>query len=184
MSRGPGIYRFTSIGRPIDPAYASNRAVLWLMPVGAVLFAALRWYASGADAGLGSAAITGLLLVFGAWALARELAPDDNPAAFLATAIAFVAAAFVGSGSLLLVFVALFLVRIVNRSTGLAPSPVSRCDVTDDILDPARIRGGMLVGWLVALQALFAGAIAPVMWACLAAVAVRFLAAALRPTAG
>ena len=31
------IYKYTSIGRPLDPAYVSNKAVLILMPVGAAL---------------------------------------------------------------------------------------------------------------------------------------------------
>ena len=31
----------------------------------------------------------GLLVVFGCWALARELAPDDNPGAFIGMAFAF-----------------------------------------------------------------------------------------------
>ena len=60
------------------------------------------------------------LVAFGGWALTRELAPDDNPAAFIAMALA-VGALFAGADSVLLIFIAMFLARVVNRTTGLGP---------------------------------------------------------------
>ena len=75
------------------------------------------------------AAVSGLLVAFASWALTRELAPDDNAAAFLALAIAWPLALLLGADSVLLVFVALFLVRIVNRSTGLACRPFDTLSV-------------------------------------------------------
>lgn len=113
-----GIYRFTSIGRPIDPAYVTNRALLVVLPLLGLLSAGL---ASVQDIGSGplSAAFSGMLAAFAAWALTRELAPDFNGAAFVALALAWALNVALGAHQVLLLFVALLLARLVNRSTGL-----------------------------------------------------------------
>ena len=113
-----GIYRFTSIGRPVDPAYLTNRALLIVLPVVGLLSAGL---ATVQDIGTGplSAAFSGMLTAFAAWALTRELAPDDNGAAFVALALAWFLNVAFGARLVLLLFVALLLARVVNRSTGL-----------------------------------------------------------------
>lgn len=112
-----GMYRFTSIARPIDPAYITNRALLIVLPLLMLLNAGL---ASIHDIGTSplSAAFSGALVAFAAWALTRELAPDYNGAAFIALALAWIANIALGTTSVLLIFVALLLVRLVNRSTG------------------------------------------------------------------
>ena len=114
------IHRITSIGRPLDPAYATNRAVLWLMPAGGAL-AALAWMLRGRGDPIaaGAAAIVAAAAVFGAWALTRELAPDDNPAAFVSVGLAFATWLLAGAPSLLILFVTLFLARVINRTVGL-----------------------------------------------------------------
>ena len=113
-----GIYRFTSIGRPVDPAYRTNRALLIVLPLAGLLSAGL---AAVLDIGIGplSAAFSGMLTAFAAWALTRELAPDDNGAAFVALALAWFLNVAFGARLVLLLFVALLLARVVNRSTGL-----------------------------------------------------------------
>ena len=112
-----GMYRFTSIARPIDPAYLTNRALLIVLPLLMLLSAGLAaLYDIGGDPM--SAALNGALVAFAAWALTRELAPDYNAAAFVALALAWVANVALGTTQVLLVFVALLLVRLVNRSTG------------------------------------------------------------------
>lgn len=117
-----GVYRFSSVARPVDPAFPTNRALLILLPLLAVASALLA--ASGVIAASWSAAaISAALTGFIAWALARELAPDDNAAAFVALALAWAASIYSGNSSILLPAVALFLVRIVNRSTGLPARP-------------------------------------------------------------
>jgi hypothetical protein len=60
-----------------------------------------------------------LLVVFAAWAFARELDPDDHTAAFVSMAAGVMAALLVDSPGLLIVFATLGLIRMVNRSTGL-----------------------------------------------------------------
>ncbi|MBT8078861.1 MAG: hypothetical protein KJO31_09780 [Gammaproteobacteria bacterium] len=112
-----GIYRFTSIARPVDPRYPTNRAVLILLPILALASAGMAAVLD-LNGSMLSAAFGTLLTGFAAWALTRELAPDDDAAAFLALALSWPAHLFLGASSVLLPFVALFLVRIVNRSTG------------------------------------------------------------------
>lgn len=113
-----GVYRITSIARPVDPAFPTNRAVLVAVPLAAAL-GALLGLSGLSEASPGSLALSAALATFGVWALTRELAPDDDPAAFVGMALAFLAIAVLGPVSVLPVFVALFLTRIVNRSTGL-----------------------------------------------------------------
>ena len=114
------IYRVTSIGRPMEPKkYPTNKAILILMVV-AALIAGVVAFMRGAGAGASAAgALEAFLVVFACWALGRELAPDDNSAAFVGAALSFIALWWWPSPSLLLLFTALALSRIVNRSTGL-----------------------------------------------------------------
>ena len=123
-----GIYRFTSIARPIDPAYLTNRALLIVLPLLALLSAGL---ASVYDIGSGpvSAAVSGALAAFAAWALTRELAPDYNAAAFVALALSWTLNVVFGVRLVLLLFVAMVLVRMVNRTTGLRLRPFDTLSV-------------------------------------------------------
>lgn len=122
------MYRFTSIARPIDPAYLTNRALLIVLPVVGLASAGLAYFH---DTGAGplSAALSGALVAFAAWALTRELAPDYNGAAFIALAFAWLAFSAFGVRLVLLLFVALVLVRVVNRSTGLPLRPLDTLGV-------------------------------------------------------
>lgn len=113
------LYRYTSIGRGLDPSVGTNRAVLILVPLAAVLGAMVHLLDG---AGIGQALQAALWFAgaaFGSWALARELYPDDNPTAFISMAAGLLVALAVESTGLLVVFVTLGLVRIVNRTTGL-----------------------------------------------------------------
>jgi hypothetical protein len=214
-----------------------------------------------------SAALSAVLVAFAAWALTRELAPDYSGAAFVALAFAWVANIAFGTRLVLLPFVALVLVRVVNRSTGLPlrpvdtlgvlgfcawaaismgqplilvvaslaflldatlekplrrhflaaavcqliffwmlpgdkglidsdpsfrdwsligasalgvilfvtmnPEPVSYCDISPDRLDPVRVNAGLIVGWLLAVQALLSNGrsawLETPIWACMMA---------------
>ena len=113
-----GMYRYTSIARPVDPAYLSNRTLLIILPVVALLSAGLSYFD---DVGVGplSAALSGSLTAFAAWALTRELAPDYDGAAFVALTFAWAANIAFGARLVMLLFVAMVLARVVNRSTGL-----------------------------------------------------------------
>ena len=85
------IYQYTSIGRPVEPGVPSVRAVLILLPLAAILGLVL-----GIKGGQGMApsflnALYFMLAVYGSWALARELDPDDTPAAFISVTAALLA---------------------------------------------------------------------------------------------
>jgi len=143
------IYQYTSIGRSLNPGYPTNKAVLILMPVAAVFGAFLAWSQGDTGMIILQRALRFALVLFGSWALARELNPDDSPAAFISMAAAMLAAAVMESPGILIVFVTLGLVRIVNRSTGL----------------PARVTDSLLltvlsIGMMYVLQSPFFGAVA------------------------
>ena len=118
-----GVYRLTSIARPVDPRYPTNRALIVLLPLIAIASVGLSGLL-GLNGGLLRIALTSMLVGFAAWAVTRELAPDDNAAAFLALALAWLAFLFFDADSVLLAFVVLVLVRVVNRSTGLPARPL------------------------------------------------------------
>jgi len=116
------IYRYTSIGRPLDPDWPTNRAVIYLLPVALIVGVAWSLWAR-ADAGPGAAAISGLVFgaaAFATWALGRELLPDDPAAAFVAMGLGLLACLLVPDPGLAIVFATLLLARVVNRATGLA----------------------------------------------------------------
>lgn len=267
------MYRFTSIARPFDLAYLSNRALLIVVPVAGLLSAGLSLVH---DLGYGplAAGLSGALTAFAAWALTRELAPDFNGAAFVALVLAWIANVTFGARLVMLLFVAMVLVRVVNRSTGLPlrlldtlgvlgfcawaamstqqplillvaalaflfdaqleeplrrhylaaaaclavfawmlaggaqplagnltawdwslivasalgvgllmivnPEPVTYCDTSPRRLDRARVNAGLVVGWLLAVQALLSNGrsawLETPIWACFAAFMLSFTA--------
>lgn len=114
------IYEISALGRPLDPGYPTNRAVLILLPIAAVVAGIIAAAGPGRESvrGVVVAGVEGALAAFGSWALAREIAPDEEAAAFGAMAIGFGAWLLVDA-ALLPVFTALAFARLVNRSTGL-----------------------------------------------------------------
>jgi hypothetical protein len=124
------LYTLTSIARPLEPGYPTNLAVLLLVPLAALLAAWMSIAGIHAQTPPLRAAITTALAAFGAWAVTREFAPDDNPAAFVSMLLAVAASVVMPFDSLLPLFVTLLLVRIVNHSTGLPPTLVDALLVT------------------------------------------------------
>ncbi|MEJ8566695.1 hypothetical protein [Elongatibacter sediminis] len=114
------LYRYTSIGRPLEPAVPSNKAVLILLPL-AFIGGAAAGFAGLEQGALNALRLGGisLLAAFGCWALGRELLPDDPIAAFVAMALGFLVSLASDAPGLLTLFTTLFLARIVNRTTGL-----------------------------------------------------------------
>jgi hypothetical protein len=126
----------TSIGRAVDLTYPTNRAIAVataLLTVGGLFWrrlAGVPWLSSaawGAQVGL---------TVFLTWALCRELDPDHDQASFVAAGLALVGVAVWSLPKLTAVLWLLILVRIVNRTTGLAAG----------VLDALGLVG--LGGWL------------------------------------
>ena len=113
--------RITAIGRPLDPSWPTNRAVLVLIPVGAV--AAWGWAAwSGGPGNPLAVGALGGAMVLVAWALGRELAPDRQAAAFVCMGLGWLVFVLDPRTSLLLPVLALVHARLVNRTTGLPPT--------------------------------------------------------------
>ncbi len=90
------------------------------MPIAGVVAAAVAGFRGAGLADVAVAGFVGIAVALGSWALARELAPDDQPAAFVAMALAYATFLVVGAPSILLLFTCLLLVRVVDRTTGLA----------------------------------------------------------------
>jgi len=113
------IYRVSSISRPLEAKYPSNRAVLILLPVILLATAALRM--SQAETSLMTAAFGGLEAMFGAfliWAIGRELDPDRNPGAFIAMAAILPLVYLDYELSLWTLAFVLMATRVVNRTVG------------------------------------------------------------------
>ncbi len=119
-----GMERFTHLGRPVDPAYPTNVAIVVLSV--ATLISVSLWRLLYLHSEFVAALIQGGQLagvVFLTWALGRELDPDANIVAFLAITPAVVLAVLVGTPNFSLVFLALLLLRVVNRSLGVPAKP-------------------------------------------------------------
>ena len=115
-----GMERFTHLGRPVDMAYTTNVAIAALSV--ATLIVVSLWQTLYLDSGFTAALLQGGQLagvVFLTWALGREVDPDANSVAFLAIAPAVVLSVLVGVPDFSLLFLALLLLRVVNRSIGL-----------------------------------------------------------------
>jgi hypothetical protein len=113
------IYRFSSIGRPIDPDYPSNLAITALSLVTMLLgiiyqfLGGQNWLDSilwGIGLGLG---------VFLAWAICRELDPDHDLSAFVAAGLTLVGVFLWGTPSIIGLLWLMLCVRIINRTVGL-----------------------------------------------------------------
>lgn len=119
----PNLERLSGIGRPLDPDWTTNRAVLILTPLAGLAGALWVWLGPGTGSAVG-AGILAAGAAFGGWALAREVDPDRQGTAFLAMGFAVLQALLVPEASLLLLFTGLMLVRVVNRTVGPPATPL------------------------------------------------------------
>lgn len=109
----------TTIGRPVDPSYPTNRAiaiVTLVVTLGAAvlqILSGLTWVQSALWG------VQGGLAVFLAWALCRELDPDHDLSAFVAVALALGGLFLWGLPRLAVLFWLVLILRVVNRTTGL-----------------------------------------------------------------
>ncbi|WP_417493627.1 hypothetical protein [Maricaulis sp.] len=115
------IYRLSSIARPLEPQYPTNRAVLILLPLIALGTGGIAFLLRDAGlAGAVSAGLQGMLAAFLAWALGREVDPDRNEAAFIAMALTVAAVALGHAPALWVLALALMGTRVVVRTVGQA----------------------------------------------------------------
>lgn len=118
------MHRFSTIGRPIDPRYASNRAIASLALLVAVAsFLVQRLTGETPPASF----LRAILLAIGfflAWAIARELDPDHDASAFVAAGLSLIPLAMLDRPDYAAVFLVLLVLRIVNRTVGPAARPL------------------------------------------------------------
>lgn len=131
------IYKYSSIGRPLDFTYQSNKNAA-LVAVLFFIFGIVWKLIAGVD--FGSALLFGLgaaATAFLAWAIGREIDPDYNSTAFIGAIFSFAGLLYFGIPLLLGLLWLMFLMRIFNRTTGL----------------PAKINDSiillLLTGWMV-----------------------------------
>lgn len=146
----PGVYRWTSLGRPFDRHSRRTLFVLAFAAAAAVL-GGLISLAAGRQAGDSlSAALMGAFTVLAAGALAVELAPGYVYAAVPAAALALPAVSWAGASAVLPLVWLYGILRLVSRASGL----------------PARLTDCLLLlalsGWLTWNRSLLYGAIAAV----------------------
>lgn len=117
------IYSITSIGRLVIWSVPSNRAMLILLAPAVLAGVGVAIWQQASWPVVAGFALTTALAAFGAWAMGRELDPDQQSAAFTALAVAVLVMLLIGPETanyhLLLLFTTLGLVRQVNRTTGL-----------------------------------------------------------------
>ena len=113
------MYKFTTIGRPIDPAYPTNRLIL-IVTVVAALMAGVIALIVGAEVNeaIVTGGLGGLATLVG-WIIGRELDPDNDYSAFAAAGFAWIVAFFFSAPDFLILMTLNLLLRIVNRSVGL-----------------------------------------------------------------
>jgi len=129
--------RWTSIGRPVEPKWPTNRAIVILALVSAAGVAVAGTALAGDP--LPESSLAGLVAgaaVFLAWALARELDPDQDLSAFVGALLVLPAVLLLGAPRFASVLLALLALRIVNRTVGPPARP----------LDTLAVLG--LAGWV------------------------------------
>ncbi|SES87280.1 hypothetical protein SAMN04488587_1393 [Methanococcoides vulcani] len=113
------IYRISSIGRPLDPGYPTNRLMIRISAI--VLVAASLFHLSLNNT-ISISIIYGItagISVFLVWAISREIDPDHEIAAFVPVILSFIPVILFGIHPVLPLLWLLLLLRIVDRSTGL-----------------------------------------------------------------
>jgi hypothetical protein len=110
---------------------------MMLVPASALMLGGLAFEQTHSISSALTAACRGALAAFGGWALAREIAPDDNAASFVSMSLALGALLLVPSSGVLPLFCAIMLARILNRSVGIPATLADSAAVT------------LLVAWTV-----------------------------------
>jgi len=115
----------SGIGRPLDPNYPTNRAIVAVAVLVGLVGGAVQLFITGSgllDSLVWSVEAAGG--VFLAWALSRELDPDNEMSAFVSAGLWILSLAVINAPGLLALLWFLWSLRIVNRTSGLAAKPL------------------------------------------------------------
>ena len=118
------VYRLSSIARPLEAKYPTNKAVLIALPLIAIGLGAFAYLSAGG--GAVNAVITGLegmLVSFLVWALGREADPDRNLTAFASAALVLYALVLGLPVAVWTLAFVLMAARTVNRTVGQPAKP-------------------------------------------------------------
>lgn len=117
----------TAMGRPLDVGHPSNRFILVATFLAGLGTLGWRWSTGADDIWLWSFRIAAA--VFLAWAIGREVDPDDTGSAGVATLIV-VPFTILGPPSLAASVASLFAARIAVRTTGISPHVIDGIALT------------------------------------------------------
>ena len=112
------LYRFSSVSRPVDPSFPSNKAIVVVCALVLVASSLWGWVEHGTVGQAALVGLTGAVLAFLSWALGRELDPDVNATAFVVVASTLGAWIVFDDAGLVPLVVALATSRVVNRTVG------------------------------------------------------------------
>lgn len=113
--------KFTRIGRPVDPSYPTNLAIL-VGFIGAFSAITLYHITQGVELPLAlSYGITAGLALFLGWAYAREIDPDHPLSAFFSAVFLLIAHLWIAPVNLGAVFLLMLASRILSQTTGEPP---------------------------------------------------------------
>jgi hypothetical protein len=148
-----GLTSITGIARIIDPRLRTHQFHLAVATLGGLILLAVELEKNGSIADALSPAVNAGVTVFLAWAIAREIDPDEARTANLAAVLAVVGRLLTGPGHLAALFMLLLATRIVVRSTGLKPTLL---DGLVFLPAAAFLAGRTVTGWLAALTLAYA----------------------------
>jgi hypothetical protein len=143
----------TGIARIIDPRLRSHQFHLAVAVLGGLVVMAVELEKGGSITEAIGPAVNAGVTVFLAWAIAREVDPDETRTANLAAVLAVLARLLAGPGNLVALVMFLLATRIVLRSTGLKPT------ILDGLLflpAAAFLAGRTVTGWMAALTLAYA----------------------------
>jgi hypothetical protein len=115
------------MGRPLDPSHPSNRYVVVATVLAGLGTLSWRWSTDAGDIWLWSLRVAAA--VFLAWAVGREIDPDDTLSAGVATAVVVPFMAL-GAPSLLSTAAILMAARVAVRTTGISPHLIDGAALT------------------------------------------------------
>ncbi|MDH3260882.1 MAG: hypothetical protein OEM81_03935 [Acidimicrobiia bacterium] len=143
----------TAIARTIDPQLRTHQFHLAVAVLGGLIVMAVELEQHGSIANaIGPAANAGVT-VFLAWAIAREIDPDEARTANLAAILAVAGRLLAGPGNLGASLMFLLATRIALRSTGLKPTLL---DGLVFLPAAAFFAGRTVTGWVAALTLAYA----------------------------
>jgi len=143
----------TGMARIIDPRLRSHQFHMAVAVLAGLIVLALEVDRLGSIGPAMSPAVNASVTVFLAWAIAREIDPDEPRTAHLAAVLSVGARVVAGPGNLAALFMLLLACRITLRSTGLQPTIIDGFLV---LPAAAFLAGRTTTGWIAALVLAYA----------------------------